>query len=374
MFFSIILSFLNRLTINELRNLQSVSVSLSPSLNIFYGNNGSGKTSILEAVSLLGLGKSFRSHKSRSLIHYDKNELTVFAEIIGANGDQQTPVGIQKSRNGKTAIRMSGSPVYSAAALAKQLPLQIINANSFQLIEGAPVQRRQFLDWMVFHVKPEFSEMWKGLQKALKQRNSLLRHDKISYSDLRPWDVEFSRLALEIDKLREEVFQHFLEKFSLLYKELNYQELDITLEYLCGWNKELTFSDALTESFDRDSRDGYSHIGPHRSDLKIKANGKTAADILSRGQEKALISAMHIVRAQIYKEITGKMCLFLIDDIQAELDQLHSQQLARWLTDLNAQILVTGVSQEGLSNIWEKEDVKKSVFHVEHGHVTELVE
>ena len=291
------MTLLKRLSITELRNLQSANLSFSPSLNIIYGNNGSGKTSILEAISLLGLGRSFRSHKSRSLIHYDKSQLTVFAELNTENGE--IPAGIQKSRNGKSLIRLSGNPVYSAAILAKQLPLQVINANSFQLIEGSPSQRRQFLDWLVFHVKPEFSELWKSLQKALKQRNSLLRHDKIAYSDLRPWDVEFSKLTVAINKLRKDVFLDFKEQFSLHYKALGYEDLTVNLEYVCGWNDSLSFEDALLESFERDRRDGYSHIGPHRADIKITANTKIAADVLSRGQEKALICAMHIAQAKI---------------------------------------------------------------------------
>jgi len=364
------LSVISRLTIKHLRNLDNVSLELSPKINFFYGDNGSGKTSILEAVSLLGLGRSFRSHKTRSLVNHQQDDLLVFSDITSSNM-VTVPIGIQKYRDGRSIIRMSGESIYSATLLAKQLPLQLINSSSFQLIEGSPNQRRQFLDWMVFHVKPEFSSYWKALQKTLKQRNSLLRRDKIDYSDLLPWDIELCRLADEIDLYRNEVFERFKQEFKKITNEfstsVNLEEIE--LDYLKGWGRESTFSECLQEDFKRDRRDGYTHSGPQRADIKIRAKGKSAAEVLSRGQEKALICAMHIAQAYLYQIETGQKCVFLVDDLLAELDGEHSKELATWLTNLDGQVLVTGVSRKGLQEAWKDKNTNFALFHVKQGGV-----
>ncbi len=362
------MSLLNNLHIEQLRNIASASIDLSPKINLFYGENGSGKTSILEAISLLGLGRSFRSHKSRSLVNHQYSELTVFSHI--AHEGSLMPVGVQKSKSGSSMIRMAGDTVKSASLLAKHLPLLVVNASSFQLIEGSPVQRRQFLDWMVFHVKPEFSSLWKDLQKILKQRNSLLRRDKISYSDIEPWDVTFCHLAEAIDQARREVFEAFVSRFVDLESQFLGQALGIEMEYVRGWNHEQCFNNVLQSAFERDARDGYTHYGPQRAEIKIRAQQKMASDVLSRGQEKSLICAMTVTQAQLYKDFMGKDCVFLVDDLLAELDIHNSQKLAHWLSQLQGQVFVTGVVKEALEAAWQNELTDIAVFHVKHGNIT----
>jgi DNA replication and repair protein RecF len=369
-------SYLTRIEISGLRNLNSVSLSLSSNINLLYGENGSGKTSLLEALSLLGLGRSFRSHKTRSLISHDQSTLTTFAEIEGMG--LTSSVGLQKSRNGNTLIRINGQAAPSAAALAQLLPLQILNADSFQLIEGSPLQRRRFLDWMVFHVKPGFIEPWRRLQRLIKQRNSLLRRDKITRLDLVPWDKEFAELSEIIHRMRQTVFEEFSVLAKVLVDDFAEGFASIDIAYLPGWNTEQAYDESLAESFDRDVRDGYTHIGPHRADLKFTAEGKPAAEVLSRGQEKSLIAALHIAQAKLYQDKTKNPCVFLVDDLLAELDSKNTVRLAAWLNRLKGQAFITGVSKELLLAAWETEkDASMStegseikLFHVEQGIIS----
>jgi DNA replication and repair protein RecF len=378
------LSVIKTLSIQSLRNLASVSVELSPTINIFYGDNGSGKTSLLESVALLGLGRSFRSHKTRSLVNHQETALTVFSTVDieyvngkidgmgeGYNSHTQhiVPVGVQKTRNGSSLIKVAGETIRSAAVLAKQLPLLIINAHSFQLIEGSPVQRRQFLDWLVFHVKPEFAGLWSALQKTLKQRNSLLRRDKIDPLDIEPWDQEFIRLSQAIDIIRAEVFDAFVDSFQRLDSEFSLESLSVEMEYYRGWNNDQDIREVLDTDYMRDCRDGYTHQGPQRAEIKIKAQSKPAAEVLSRGQEKSLVCAMTIAQAHLYHLSTSRQCVFLVDDLLAELDKRHIQVLADWLIGLGAQVLVTGVNKDDLLNPWNAKETMPFVFHVKHGGI-----
>ena len=222
----------------------------------------------------------------------------------------------------------------------------------------------------MFHVEPQFANLWSALQKTLKQRNSLLRRDKISYQDLSPWDIEFCAIAEKIHLLRTGVFDHFKQLFTTeLQISAVGKGLEAQFAYVPGWDVDKSFEDVLKQDFERDRRDGYTHHGPQRADIKITVSEKPAADVLRRGQEKALICAMYIAQARLYQQRTQKNCVFLIDDLLAELDQQHCKQLAAWLTVLKGQVLVTGISKEGLLDAWCEQDTNVALFHVKQGKV-----
>ncbi len=367
------MSYIKRIQVSGLRNLKSVSLTLSPFVNVFYGENGSGKTSLLEALTLLGHGRSFRSHKTRSLISIDEENLTVFGELSHAGSSVK--VGFQKSGNGKTLIRINGETARTSSQLAKQLPLQIINADSFQLIEGAPLRRRHFIDWLVFHVKPEFISVWTRLQRVIKQRNSLLRRDKIERLDLAVWDQELLSLAKDVDEMRATVFHLFSESLRDVIKDFSTEINSVEISYLNGWPEStFDYKQALDENFLRDVRDGYTHVGPHRADLKFSMKGKPVAEMLSRGQEKSLVSALHIAQAKVYKRQTQNPCVFLVDDLMAELDESNAKFLTKAFIELGSQVFVTGIVKEQLIRLFGTAALnEKSLFHVKQGHITEFI-
>jgi len=146
---------LRRIMVTAVRNLHPVTLLPSPRINILYGAHGSGKTSVLEAVHLLGLARSFRSTRLNPVIQYEQSACTVFGEVELTEGGT-CKLGVSRERQGEFTIRIDGQNARSAAQLAELLPLQLINPDSFRLLEGAPKIRRQFLDWGVFHVEPRF--------------------------------------------------------------------------------------------------------------------------------------------------------------------------------------------------------------------------
>lgn len=180
---------LSRITVTAVRNLHPVTLSPSSRINILHGANGSGKTSVLEAIHLLGLARSFRSTRLQPVIHYEQPACTIFGQVQLAEGGSSN-LGISRDRQGELQIRIDGQNARSAAQLADLLPLQLINPDSFRLLEGAPKIRRQFLDWGVFHVEHRFLGAWQRLQKALRQRNSWLRHGTLDGASQAAWDRE----------------------------------------------------------------------------------------------------------------------------------------------------------------------------------------
>jgi len=172
-----------------------------------------------------------------------------------------------------------------------------------------------------------------------------------------------------------DVFEEFLVTSNELVRDFTEQLALIDLQYLAGWDTEESLSKLIMEGFDKDTRDGYTHLGPHRADLKFRLAGKPAAEVLSRGQEKSLIAALHIAQAKLYKEKTENPCVFLVDDLMAELDDKNASQVVEWLNRLEGQVFVTGVSEEPLLDLWAKgqgQGVEIKLFHVKQGEINSV--
>lgn len=361
---------LKRLFIQNLRNLNSVDVQPSDRVNLIYGENGSGKTSVLEAINVLALGRSFRSHKHKPLIAHGQNAFTIFGKVL-ADDNAEIPIGINRQLDGNASFKANGSLVSSAAILASYLPVQTINSDTFLLLEGSPKVRRQFIDWLVFHVEHKFFQTWKDCQRCLKHRNSLLRRGRIDPFELSTWDQELVQLTDQLHVYRSECFETFRDTFYDLVKE--FISVDgIAISYYRGWEKEKSYSEVLAASIDRDRQHGYTHVGSHRADLRITVNGQNAAEILSRGQQKLLVCALKIAQGYVFSQMTGRKTVYLIDDLPSELDEKHRNLLTHWLDAMSTQVFVTGVERDSLLSSWKDRPEKEiKLFHVEQGCVTE---
>jgi DNA replication and repair protein RecF len=358
------------------RNLTDIHLEPCTGLNLFYGENGSGKTSLLEAISILAHGRSFRTINYRQVIQHDLADLSVFAVVPTDNQPNAliSKIGILRPQRGTSIFRVDGAPVYSSASLASLLPLQVMNAKSFDLLEGPSKVRRRMFDWLVFHVKHDFANLWRDYTKAVKQRNTLLRRDKISGSELHPWDLEINRLGVSIDALRQQCLVPFIEKVQQLLLDIGLpSNYNLAIEYQRGWSDDYeSLTQALSATLERDKKYGYTTCGAHKSEIKVMVNKVLAADILSRGQQKSLVAAFLIAELQLFEQLTQRSSVLLIDDLPAELDQNHIKCLANWLQKLDTQIFVTGINSADMNILKEELHNKPcKVFHVKHGEINE---
>jgi len=244
-----------------------------------------------------------------------------------------------------------------------------MTTNSFNLLEGGPKIRRQFFDWLVFHVEHDFIEVWKNYARCLKQRNSLLRHGKIDYSQFRPWDQEIAKLGRKLNNLRYKVFQNFLHSIDRLTALYSFSE-SLSFEFLTGWlNTEAELEEQLLSTFDRDSKQGFTSLGCHKADIKIKAGKVAAVEVLSRGQQKLLVIALFLAAAKSFSEQRKRQPLFLIDDLAAELDSNNIGLMSEQISVLGAQVFLTSIEEGALATQWKAQDMPPKMFHVEHGRV-----
>jgi len=359
---------LTRVTVTAVHNLHPVTLSPSPRINILHGDNGSGKTSVLEAIHLLGLARSFRSSRLLPVIQYEQVACTVFGQVLLADG-RLSSLGISRERQGDFQIRIDGQNARSAAQLAETLPLQLINPDSFRLLEGAPKIRRQFLDWGVFHVEPRFLPAWQRLQKALRQRNSWLRHGTLDAASQAAWDRELCLASDEIDGYRRTYIQALKPVFERILSEL-VDLKGLTLSYNRGWDKDRQLDEVLRASLSRDQQIGHTQAGPQRADLRLRSGAHNATDILSRGQQKLVVCALRIAQGHLVSQAKRGQCIYLVDDLPSELDEQHRRALCCLLEELHCQVFITCVDHELLREGW-RTDTPVAMFHVEHGCVTQ---
>ena len=356
---------LDHLHFQGLRNLPAVSWQPGAHVNLIFGDNGSGKTSLLEGLHILGMGRSFRTRQLKHAITHDQDALTLFGRLAG---DPALPLGVERRRDGDGLnVRVAGEKIDRIAELARHLPMQLINPDAFRLIEGAPAARREFLDWGVFYVYPDFFDVWRRARRSLKHRNALLRHDRIDEQSLGLWSRELARWSDRLDAMRNDWMARFSDVFSATLAEL-IDLPELSLRYYRGWDKSRPLEEILLEGVATDRQMKFTQQGPQRADLRLRMGRYPAAEVLSRGQQKLVVSAMKLAQGRLLEQEDRHRCLYLIDDLAAELDEQHRRAFCRLLEQMNCQTFLTGIEPASLEGHWHIDtDVRR--FHVKQGRL-----
>ncbi|ARG96204.1 DNA replication and repair protein RecF [Legionella micdadei] len=330
---------LAQLQIQNLRNIHSLRFNLHPHLNIIVGPNGSGKTSFLESIYLLGSGHSFRTREITPLVRHGTDCLTVFARTH----DEQS-ISIQKSTSLPTQVRLNNYPCQSSSELAHFLPCQVLYQDLFQIIDAGPSVRRSLLDWGLFHVEHSYHLLWKQYRRAIKQRNSLLRQ-KARRADLEPWNLTIEQLANKLDAFRSDYFVKLNNVFQTLLKKLT--QVECHLQYYKGWDKKganKSLSAVLADSYELDIIRQFTQYGAHHADLLIESEMYKAKQYLSRGQQKIVLITLKLAQTLLMTT----PCIFLCDDLSTELDDLHLTSLFNLIHTFNGQFFVTATDKNSL--------------------------
>ncbi len=373
--------FIKRIQLSHTRNLEAISLEDFALLNFFIGPNGSGKTSFLESIAIASLGRSFRSNKVHTVINQHQTQLSVFIALEDQDNNQHK-LGIQRDRKSTFMVRINGANVKSLSQLSSLLPLVIMDANAFQLLDGSPSIRRKFVDWGVFHVEHAFLDVWKSFNRILKQRNALLRKGEDDYALYLAWDKELVDLSIKIERYRLAYLSVFQKELQFTLNALDSHLSDHKVFYKNGWglerrelddidSKKSLRAEVLLEqlklSFDRDLKYQRTHIGPHKGDMEIKQSRLAVKDIYSRGQKKTLVAAMQLAQARVVAQLTKKRPILLLDDLPSELDAQHLKSFIAFIIQEQYQCFITSVDEQ----IYRQNmHIKARMFHVERGKIT----
>lgn len=340
--------------IKDFRNIRDCSLHLSDGMNIIIGDNGAGKTSILEAINYIARAQSFRTKNVSHIINHQSRYFQLLAIL-----ETGVVLGMRRSPS-EIIARLNRLPIKKLSTLAKSIPLFLMTPNSHELIERGPEYRRRFINWGLFHVEPGYGKISQEYRRVLKQRNAALRTNP---SQSVVWDPGLIKCSEKVDVIQNNYIQKLDPIFVDLHKKLTGSS-QITLVYQSGWRKGERFSEQLREKQEIDRERGFTSVGPHRADLKIMVEGIAAQDVLSRGQQKIVVIALILAQATIASE--NNYPILLIDDISSELDLEHQSKLFQLISKSHSQTIITSVN----SSLLEIAD-KYKLFHVEHGVVTE---
>ena len=361
---------LTELIVDDVRCIERAELHLDAGQNLIWGGNGSGKTSLLESIFLLGRGRSFRTRNSERLIRLGRDRLVVFGRVstdVPAVGDltgvvtQARPLGVQVSRVDGTVARVDGNSAKSLTELTQVFPVQIIDPGVHKLLEEGGHRRRRWMDWGVFHVEPQFGDWWVRYTRALKQRNAALRTQP---SQATAWDPELVRLGELIAEARRQFVEGLLPFWRKSVVALS--GLEPELHYFKGWAQDSTLSEALSVSKSRDEVKRLTHPGPHRADILIRMGGKPAREVLSRGQQKLVAVAMTLAQLELLQSTRQTQSTLLLDDPAAELDGEHLKRFIDQVARLRSQLVLTSLHPD-----FHLFGAPNRVFHVEHGKVGE---
>ncbi len=354
---------ISRLTVDAVRNLQPVDLEPGPGLNLIVGENGAGKSSLLEAIHLLAYGRSFRGRVRDGLIATGRDALEVFAEWSEPQGAQRR-VGLRHTGQDWKG-RLDGENVAQLNELCAALAVLTFEPGSHALVTGAAEHRRRYVDWGLFHVEPSFLPVWRRYARALKQRNALLKQ-RAAAAELDPWDAELAAAARPLDAGRQAYFDRLQPLFAAISQELTPQLGAARLVYRPGWRSEaLSLEDALLLARTRDQAAGFTSSGPHRADWRVEHAGRAGGEALSRGQSKLTALACLLAQAQDFAHARKQWPVVLLDDLASELDEHNQRRLLAKLQASGAQVLMTGVAPLTL-----QENNAIRTFHVEQGRIS----
>lgn len=357
---------IQRLHIERIRNLKGVELNQLQPFNIFYGANGSGKSSILEALHLLASGRSFRTNLVRQYLQQGELDGLIYAESTYYR------LGLQKFASGEQIIRLNGDTVATQSELARLLPVQLIDPDTVSLLDTGSKPRRQLMDWLMFHVEHEFHGLWLRYQRALRQRNNLLKHplsdQKVWLSSIQSWEHGLAEYGEQIHTLRQKVMLDWQPLFEH-YREQLLPQIKVTLDYSAGFDQQQPLLDNLQQHRSRDMERGTTQHGPHRADLRLKTPLGVADEVLSRGQKKLLMIALKLSQIHMVQDL-NKETVVLLDDFSAELDDLAQGRLLATLASLNSQVFMTTLTSAAIDHMQHSLNFSTvAVYEVSEGRV-----
>ena len=353
------------LQVNNIRSIAQAGFQPKAGVNLIYGKNGSGKTSLMEAIALLGYSRSFLPCQTKELVRFGQQQLQVFAQVETVSEKQKSfdKLGFGYHLKDGKKLRLNEEKARSEDVV-RHLPLAVLSPKSFDILEGPANERRKRVDWGAFHVKHGFREEWQKYRKLLLQRNASLKQATRS-EEISHWTNALVESAERVTQIRREHVQEMLPFLHSRLKRLGFSK-NLVVEEDVGWSSTSSFAAQIEQGFDSDKRLGSTQKGAHRYDLRFLVEGHKAKNVLSRGEKKRVLCALLFAQIECLRA-SGKISVAILDDVSSEFDQDAISALVEEVADLCDQTFVTVVDSPLLSGLSRA----GGVFHVEQGVLTE---
>lgn len=327
--------YLNKIRLENYRNISAAEISLNCNISIFYGLNGQGKTNFLESVYLLGSGRSFRSAKIPDLIHHGQKQSIICAEISSGGINSQLNLVLS---DGMRRIFFNGKSIYRATDLQGILPVVVFSPDDTAMIKLGPESRRRYLDRTLYVCSRSFLQCYHAYYRTLKQRNVLLRTG--NRNGLEEWTEQLVESGQQLMQCRQTFVSEFEKLFAKTYALITGGLETVGLKYKADVQKD-DFNQAMKQSLENDLRHGTTGRGPHRDDLQLLINERSLKIFGSQGQQRSYILALKMAELEYLQETFHDSPVLLLDDMASELDRNRTENLLLFLNRKHIQTMIT---------------------------------
>ena len=324
--------------LKNFRNLKEQRVELSPHINIFYGDNGQGKTNFLESLYFCAMGRSHRAVSDTELIAFDETD--AFIQLKYSEGSVNAHLGTQKK-----GMTVNGVPVRKLGDLLGNLIVVMFSPEDLDLVKDGPGVRRKFMDMEICKLSPLYYHELLNYHRALRQRNKLLKSIAIGRGtlDTMPvWDEALINHGAKVYKLRKKFAEEIGELASEIYGKVSGGRENIGILYKPNITPE-TYAEKLVKNLDRDLRLTTTTSGIHKDDLQIQINGRDIRAFGSQGQQRTASLSLKLAEIQLIEEVRGKNPVLLLDDVLSELDEKRQSYLLSSIEGIQTVITCTGM-------------------------------
>lgn len=362
---------LKHLSIINYRNIPSCEIDLSPKINCFLGMNGEGKTNLLDAIHFLSLCRSYATSQDSLCILHNQNIMSIAGLYENEEGTQEDiHIGIHRGQ--KKIVRRGKKAYKRLVEHIGLIPLVMVSPADHFLIAGGSEERRRFIDMIISQYNPVYMESLLRYNKALLQRNALLKEETAVDDELfLLWEEQMAREAEYIYQCRQEYIRDFTPIFQRFYNHISKEKEEVELRYVSHCQRG-PLLEQLTRDRYRDQAVGYSLHGIHKDDLEMLLGGYAIKREGSQGQNKTFLIALKLAQFDfLHRTGSNTTPLLLLDDIFDKLDAERVEQIVSLVSDdLFGQIFITDTNRDHLDSILQKSSGDYRIFHVEKGNVT----
>ena len=363
--------YIQSVDLDNFRNYQRLHLELGEGIHVFHGDNGQGKSNLLEAIYLSAVNKSFRSAKDKEMIRFGEKEAHI--KLMLFRKDLERRIDLHLKEAGNKGIAVDSVPIRKAKDFLGTLNCVLFSPEDLQIVKNGPSERRRFLDTELCVLDPIYCDAYIQYRKVLEQRNQLLKdigYEPSLIDTLSAWDAQLLRFGTLIIERRKDFLQELNEIVSAFHQKLSGEKESLSLIYEPSVSAE-NFEKELDSARNKDIYAKTTTVGPHRDDFEfritMRSDPERAIDSRiygSQGQQRTCALSLKMAEIEIVKRKTGDTPVLLLDDVLSELDHNRQQYLLNSLAKVQTLITCTG-----LDEFVKNSDIKGKVYHVVNGEI-----
>ena len=363
--------YLRKIYVNNFKNIEETQLEFSRKINCISGNNGEGKTNLLDAIYYLSMTKSFFSSTDAYTFTFGKDSAAVNGTyVLDDNTEDSISIGLK--REGEKVVKKNGKSYKKISEHIGLYPIVMVSPADTSLINGSGEERRKFLTLILSQIDKEYLRRMQSYNQLLLQRNKLLKMGSISWDLLETIDMQMSIHADYIYKKRDELCRNLEEKVYGYYAALSGNKEEVKLQYISDL-QEGSLEDILATNREKDTFLKFTSQGIHKDDVDFTLNGMPLKKCGSQGQQKSFLVALKLAQFDIMKQLHGVAPILLLDDVFDKLDMQRVEYLLSLVAgDHFGQIFISDSNKVRMASIVERFTSECRSFDVAGGVYTSL--